>query len=80
MAVHITNQTEKDDLLKTFEQLDKDGDGVLSKEELIEGYMKFYGDRRKAEETVLKIWDDIDINKDGRINFTGIIMKYDFIL
>lgn len=33
-------QQEKDDLINTFKALDKDGDGTLSRTELIEGYKK----------------------------------------
>jgi len=33
----MTSQAEKDELQKTFQSLDKDSNGVLTKEELIEG-------------------------------------------
>lgn len=33
----LTTKEEKAELLKTFQTLDKNGDGVLSKQELIEG-------------------------------------------
>jgi len=34
--------------LKSFKNLDINGDGRLSKEELVEGYMKVVKDREKA--------------------------------
>ena len=71
IAVHIASQQEKDELSKAFEQLDKNGDGVLTKAELIEGYSKVYDNRQKAEEMVKSIWDGLDINGSGDINFTG---------
>jgi calcium-dependent protein kinase len=75
MAVHITGQSEKEDLLKTFGELDKDGNGELTKQELLEGYAKVYGDRKKAEEAVMKMWDAIDVNNDGKINFTEFLIS-----
>jgi len=33
----MTSQAEKDELQKTFQSLDKDSNGVLTKDELIEG-------------------------------------------
>ena len=33
----IVSKDEKDELIKTFKNLDKDGNGVLNREELIEG-------------------------------------------
>jgi len=40
IATQITNESEKKELEKTFESLDKDGNGVLSRNELIDGYLK----------------------------------------
>ncbi len=34
----LANKKDKSDLLKTFKQLDLNGDGLLSKEELVKGY------------------------------------------
>lgn len=38
IATQIMSQAEKSELEKNFKALDKDGDGKLSVEELIEGY------------------------------------------
>lgn len=37
-------QKEAQDLHDAFNQLDKDGSGTLSKDELLEGYRMIYGD------------------------------------
>lgn len=33
----ITTQQERDELQKTFQSLDKDGNGILTRDELVEG-------------------------------------------
>lgn len=37
IVTQMTSQAEKDELQKTFQSLDKDSNGVLTKDELIEG-------------------------------------------
>ena len=37
IAINIISNQEKDKMYKTFKALDKDGDGMLDKNELIEG-------------------------------------------
>lgn len=36
----FATKEDKEELLKTFQSLDKNGDGVLSKKELLDGYRK----------------------------------------
>ena len=48
--------------------MDKDGDGKLCKDEIIEGYKKFFGKTLNMEE-VDKIFDSVNINKTGCIDF-----------
>ena len=86
IASEITTQQEKEELLLTFRQLDTDGSGTLSTEDLIEGnfreifslwelqtgYIKLYGDRKRAESEVQQILTKTDLNNSGEIEFTGI--------
>mgnify|MGYP000873733422 FL=1 len=37
IVAQITTQQERDELQKTFQSLDKDGNGILTREELVEG-------------------------------------------
>ena len=43
-----------------FQQLDKDGDGMVSKGELYYAYKKFYSDSAKAKQIVDEIFEDMD--------------------
>ena len=50
----LTTKDERNELMKTFQSLDKNGDGVLSKAELMEGYKKTMNEA-EAEDEVNKI-------------------------
>ena len=58
------------DIQKAFYALDKNSDGKLSRDELIEGYRKIYGEL--AEEEVDKILAKVDVNNSGEIDYSGI--------
>ena len=56
-------------LQRAFKVLDKDNDGVLSKEELLQGYQKFYG-LEVAYKIVEKIFENADIDGSGEIDYS----------
>lgn len=68
IASHLTTSDERKQLMKTFTNLDKNGDGLLSKEEIIEGYTKTMG-KKKAEIEVEAIFERIDSDQSGFIDY-----------
>ncbi|KRX03976.1 Protein kinase-like domain [Pseudocohnilembus persalinus] len=66
----VTNQ-QKEDLLETFKQLDANNDGVLSREELIQGFQNMYNDKYRAEREVNRI---LEGNKNQYLKYTEFIM------
>ncbi|KRX08642.1 Protein kinase-like domain [Pseudocohnilembus persalinus] len=74
IATNIVTQNEKDELLKAFKNLDKNGDGQLSKEELTEGYMNVENDRIKVEALVDNIFQQVDTNNSGKVDFSEFIV------
>ena len=66
---YFDNQVEKKRLLKIFKTLDKDGDGQITKKELIQSYSQFYDDS-EAKEYVKLIFEKFDFNKTDAIDFT----------
>ncbi|EGR29659.1 protein kinase domain protein [Ichthyophthirius multifiliis] len=74
IATHIVSQQEKEELLKTFKNLDQNGDGTLERHELMAGYMQVMKDRAQAEEMVNKIFDDVDVNKSGKVDFSEFVV------
>ena len=60
---------EKEDLLKTFKQMDVKCNGVLTRQELIDVYSKMY-DKTTAEKLVDDIIKAVDFDKSNTINFS----------
>jgi calcium-dependent protein kinase len=61
------------ELMQTFKKFDKNGNGTISKEELLEGYRDLYGNNRNVQEIlqeVENIWNKIDLDGSGAIDYT----------
>ena len=72
IAGHFISTEEEKKSRQVFEMLDVNGDGLLSKEELLEGYKILMGGdvelaKREVEETMARI----DLNKNGTIEYKG---------
>ncbi|EAS04135.3 calcium-dependent kinase (macronuclear) [Tetrahymena thermophila SB210] len=74
MANQVLNTQDKIELVKHFESLDTNGDGMLSKEELIEGYTKLLGDQLKAKQTVENVFNDLDLDGSGKVEFSEFLV------
>ncbi|CAD8150941.1 unnamed protein product [Paramecium pentaurelia] len=70
----MTNHKEIEDLQNTFQCLDINRDGVISKEELIEGYKKIIKSQEQAEQQAERILEEIDKNLSGQIDYSEFIM------
>lgn len=73
IASQLVSKEETTDLEKIFKQLDEDGDGQLSKQEILNGYQEAFG-IPISEEEVDKMFDEIDIDKNGTIDYTEFVM------
>ena len=49
----LISKEERNELLSQFQAWDKNGDGVLSKDEIFDGYKQLYGELKAMEEAVL---------------------------
>ena len=72
MVTQTTSKKERDELEKTFKAMDKNSDGKLSRDELIEGYTTVYKDIERATSEVDKIMAQIDDEKTGFIDYSSI--------
>ena len=70
-------------ILKAFQEKDKNRDGFLSREEIVQSFLQATNGKVKdkviAEEHVDKFMEQYDVNKDGRINYVEFLqgtLKY----
>jgi calcium-dependent protein kinase len=70
---HLLSKEEKNELLELFQAFDKNGDGVLSKEEIFEGYKSILGEIEAAKE-VERIMNEVDIDRSGTIDYNEFVM------
>jgi calcium-dependent protein kinase len=52
IVTQLISKDERNELLSQFQTWDKNGDGVLSKDEIYEGYKQLYGEIKAMEEAV----------------------------
>ena len=70
---NLLSKEEKNDLLNLFQQFDTNGDGVLSREEILNGY-KSLMPFEDAEKEVDRIMDEVDIDKNGTIDYNEFVL------
>jgi calcium-dependent protein kinase len=74
IASQLATKSEKEEIYKIFKAIDTDGNGTLSREELIKGFGEFYrGEVDDIEAEVDKIMEQIDIDKNGDISYTEFV-------
>jgi calcium-dependent protein kinase len=73
---YIVNQLitkeEKNQLLAQFQSWDKNGDGVLSRDEIFEGYKALFGEL-KAKEDIDEIMESMDLDGNGTVDYNEFI-------
>ena len=73
IATQLSSRSETENLTKVFQMLDLNGDGRLSKQELLFEYNKFHP-LVEAEEKVSQIMKEVDINCSGFIDYSEFLM------
>lgn len=73
IASHLTSKEEKKDLEKIFKLMDKDGNGTLDKQEVMDGYEEHFG-IQMTDEQVDAMFSAVDIDGNGAIDYTEFIM------
>lgn len=70
LSTQLSNKEEKIKLTEIFKSFDKNGDGVLSKDELIQGYAQHLGSIDRASIEVEQILQRVDINGNGTVDYS----------
>lgn len=73
IASQLISKSEKDRLAKIFKAIDKNGDGKLSKEEILDGYEEHFG-KHLDEDELDSLFGSVDIDGSGFIDYSEFIM------
>lgn len=66
---------EKQKLLEIFKAFDENGDGQLAYEEIFQGYKQYFnGDLKRAEIEARIIFDKLDFNNNGTIDYSEFLI------
>eukprot|EP00826_Nyctotherus_ovalis_P035316 TRINITY_DN3027_c0_g1_i1.p2 TRINITY_DN3027_c0_g1~~TRINITY_DN3027_c0_g1_i1.p2 ORF type:complete len:202 (-),score=42.40 TRINITY_DN3027_c0_g1_i1:454-1059(-) len=71
IVTQLMSKNEKDKLQQTFMALDKNADGKLSREELIQGYTGMNMSSEEAAREVDNIMANVDVDNNGYIDYSG---------
>ncbi len=74
MATYLQCKETEEKMRAAFRGFDKNGDGLLERGELVEGYMKTGLGRLEAQRVVDKIMATVDLNKNGTIDYSEFLM------
>jgi calcium-dependent protein kinase len=74
MVNHLLTAKDKDGLMEIFLSLDKNGDGIITKEELLQALTITLGEH-EAQREIEKTMSNIDIDKNGYIDFNEFILS-----
>jgi calcium-dependent protein kinase len=73
IATQLLSKTEKEQLARVFKEIDANGDGKLSLEEVLLGYDKFFG-KNMEKEDVIKMFKSVDTDNSGFIDYTEFVV------
>jgi calcium-dependent protein kinase len=73
IATQLLSKSEKQNLGNIFKEIDANGDGKLSIEEVLNGYEKFFG-QNKSEEDIVKMFNSVDTDASGFIDYSEFVV------
>lgn len=65
ISMHLASKEDLTELAKVFAKMDENGDGKLSKEEMLKGYKDIYPELSNPEELIDKIYKEYDTDGTG---------------
>ena len=74
IGTNLVSKNDREALANVFKMLDKNKDGVLSKSEIKEGYLQYFG-RAMSDEEIDDIFNSVDADKNGSISYHEFIVS-----
>ena len=71
MASQFASKEERLKMNEIFKAFDRNYDGILSREELIAGFIQVYGSQERAAVEVEFILSKLDLNGSGEVDYSG---------
>lgn len=69
----LITKEEREEMARIFKNLDANGDGRLSKDEIKDGYQKHFG-RLVSDKEVDQMFDAVDTDQSGYIDYTEFVV------
>ncbi len=73
IANSMNTKQNEDKMLAIFKQFDSNNDGILTLEEIREGFKEFLGEQMLFEGELNKIMEQIDLNRNGLIEYSEFV-------
>lgn len=73
IANSMNTKQQEDKLLAIFKQFDSDQDGILTVEEIREGFKEFMGEQMLFEGELQQIMEQVDLNRNGLIEYSEFV-------
>jgi len=72
ISSHLSSKEEKEEMKNLFQAIDEDQNGVLTRDELVKGYKRLYGEI-VSEEEIEETFSKIDTDGSGQIDYSEFI-------
>ena len=73
IASQLLSKQEKEDIDKVFRAMDANGDGKLSKDEIKNGYLEYFG-KSLTDEQVDEMFAQVDADGNGEIDYSEFVV------
>ena len=74
IAANLMSKKEKEQIDKVFRAMDISGNGKLAKEEIREGFEKYYTRDDYTSDNFEQIFDEIDADKSGEVEYSEFLV------
>ena len=75
IVLQLTNKEKSSFLLKLFQAFDVMGDGVIGRDEMVQGFLKFYDEKQLTNSQIDTIMENSDFDQNGFVDYTEFLLS-----